>query len=174
MDKLGSISKWKINLADLIFIGDILNYEGPMLSLFVDQNKCPYLFRWVKQDEDSHKWQIFKVLPGKLSAYFNHEISERELVLAAIDNEYLLVNIDPQLNYQHIHFLLQEQLPADYLPGKNAYFREEWCPDLDAIYGYLKSVKIYAPARFEADLVAAEPSVTYHIHSRNNQSDLSE
>jgi hypothetical protein len=54
----------------LVRIGDLVNFEGPLLTLFEDvKNGHLYLFDWVDRFDAVNRWLIYQVYPKLLLAF---------------------------------------------------------------------------------------------------------
>jgi hypothetical protein len=117
--------KWiKINGLDFTpkKMGDLIYYEGALLSHFQDSAKTNehYFFRWVDNDENSNRWLIFKVSREDLIHFFNKELYEFDLI--AKNNVITFLDLDDNLNKLGIYVSAFEDVPNDYLPSKKAFF----------------------------------------------------
>ncbi len=106
-------------------VDDIINYEGPILSLFVDESQDLYLYYWIDSDQNHHRWLISKVQTNLLINYFDRIITLKEL-LTDNQREYTLI-ADQNNEYQFENsFLIRSALlPEQYLPAEDSYFSEQ-------------------------------------------------
>ena len=104
-------------------LGDLLNYDGPILSLFNDDLKQYYLFYWVDHDHSYNRWLVWKVKEENLYYYLTQEISLLDLLLFE-DKDYVFsVDINDQLNYSNVTLIEVKRLPSDYLPETKSYYK---------------------------------------------------
>jgi hypothetical protein len=119
-----------LNINDLGFIpiklGDFLYYEGPLLSHFIDKNKPEdnYFYSWVDFNETAHRWLISKFTEKDLLSFFNGEISMLALVKSNIF--VTLLDLDNELNKVKIQIVPTSELPENYLPIEDSFFKEEF------------------------------------------------
>lgn len=119
-----------LNIKDLGFnpikLGDFLYYEGPLLSHFIDKNKPEdnYLYSWVDFNEAAHRWLISKSTEKDLLSFFNGEISMLALVKSNIF--VTLLDLDNELNKVNIQIVPTSELPDNYLPIEDSFFKEEF------------------------------------------------
>jgi len=106
-------------------MGDFLYYEGPLLSHFQDVEKPleHYFFRWVDNDEDTHRWLIFKCTENEIIDFFNKAITLRQLIEK--NTVVTLLDLDDNLNRKSIVFVSLDTLPNNYLTVNNSFFVEE-------------------------------------------------
>ena len=105
-------------------LGDLIYYEGPLLSLFIDNSNPDtyYLYKWVDNDDTANRWLITQLGAAILRSFFNKEISLRNLILQA--NNCFVVNINDDLAYKEVTFCTTNVIPKEYLPAENSFFSE--------------------------------------------------
>ncbi|MBL7785004.1 MAG: hypothetical protein JNM36_03805 [Chitinophagales bacterium] len=103
-------------------IGDLLYYEGPLLSHFQDASKPNehYFYRWVDNDDEANRWLIFKATSQDLVKFFNKQFSELDLI--AQNNAVTFLDLDDNLNSLGIYICAFENIPNDYLPSQKTFF----------------------------------------------------
>ena len=113
----------KLNIPDLTNVGDLIYFDGPLMSLFVDKAKGHfYVFDWVNAHEQFNQWIAYQVSLSCLSNFMKGILSHRDLLRKSLKNEFLRVDIDDNLTYYKRNSLSFEQLPTSYLPEENTYF----------------------------------------------------
>ena len=106
-------------------MGDLIYYEGPLLSHFVDNNSPNdhYFYRWVDFDDETHRWLIFKSSDKDIKAFLNKEISLWQMIIQK--STVILLDFDDDLNKKQILVAAVSELPNTYLPSEQSYFKEE-------------------------------------------------
>ena len=106
-------------------LGDILEYEGPLLSLFIDQENPEnhFLYKWVDNDDFYNRWIIVPFSTKDLDLFFNGELTLRQLFLSK--PFCYLIDLDDQLNYHTIQIVATEKLNEEYLPSEKSYYQAE-------------------------------------------------
>lgn len=124
METLKAISIHKLGL-DLEYSGDLLYYEGPLLSHYIDKQDINdhYLYKWVDSDNRYHRWMVFKVDSGNIFAFLNGKISILELI--EYNSLCYFLDIDAHQEVQHIRVSSVGDIPKDYLPTEDSFFEEE-------------------------------------------------
>lgn len=125
----------KLNVSNLVRIGDLSYFEGPVLALFeeVDTGNF-YLFDWVDRDKKSNRWLIYNVLPEDLLQYLNKEISHLALFKNRAKKSVHYIDIDNQNNsFRDYDAFELTQIPKNYLPNQNNFFDLEDCPTFEKI-----------------------------------------
>jgi hypothetical protein len=121
-----SLDKYKgaaLPIKGLEKIGDLINYDGPILSLFHDSKARRYLFYWVDSDDEGNRWLIWKVEDLDLYHYLNAQISLKDLIQCANNGYLFCVDIDDDLVYRNMSTLALEQVPIQYQPEDKSFYR---------------------------------------------------
>ena len=148
--------------------GDFIYHEGPLLSHFVDKNNLSdnYLYRWVDFNDDSHRWLIFRLSDGDLSAFFKRQSSLRQLI--SKNSFVYLLDLDAQLNKIQILLVSSNDLPDAYLPQINSFFDEEQYENhaltiKDNLLKKQYEAQTYEKILQEVAQLKAQPSKTYSL-----------
>lgn len=123
---------------NLIRIGDLENYEGPLLVLFkhITNNRL-YIMDWVDRDHTTNRWLIYQCYPSLLKKYLVGTISHFQLFSSA--NFYFSVDIDINLNWTNLQKLSKENIPADYFPSEDSFFDETDCPEYKKLQHFIQN-----------------------------------
>lgn len=81
------ITKYKIHWEpfDLEFVCDLLEYEGPLLSLYRNRiTNEPFLYAWFDYDEDTHRWMVLSTSKELLNQISNNEAILSNLVTLSL------------------------------------------------------------------------------------------
>lgn len=123
---------------DLIRVGDLIHFEGPLLTLFEDSKSDDlYLYEWADKDDEYNRWLIYRALPELLSNFIQQTISYEEFFHAAIKNGFYIVDINQKLEYCNPKFVEYEDLPATYKPDRESYFDEADTPHFNRIKNFI-------------------------------------
>jgi hypothetical protein len=117
------LSGVKISKLDFIPIkqGDLLYHEGPLLSVFKDALSDNYYFyKWSDCDDKAHRWLVFKVTIKNLKAFFDRQISIRQLILEQPFSYFL--DLDTHLEPIYIALVAVANMPKSYLPKQDSFF----------------------------------------------------
>lgn len=118
-----------VEIAGLGFVsqkmGDLIEHEGPLLSLFIDQNNPGnyFLYKWADCNEVANRWIVFQVSSNNLKRFFDKEVSLRKLFLEIPYS--FIVDVDDELNERKISIAATNKLPEEYLPSANSLYCEE-------------------------------------------------
>ncbi|WP_027002514.1 DUF6575 domain-containing protein [Hugenholtzia roseola] len=116
-------------------VGNLLYFEGPLLSLFKEKGGVHfYLFDWVDSSQDANRWLIYRVSIQSISDFLDKKISHLELFKNRNLDKIYVVDISRgnESFYDYQAYELQ-QLPANYLPNADNFFEPSDSPDLEAI-----------------------------------------
>ncbi len=106
-------------------LGDLLEQEGPLLSLYVDRDNPEnyFLYKWVDSNEECYRWAILPCTSKDLFAFFEGEKSLRELFL---NKPFcFVIELDEYLQIQFIQIVSTGALPEEFLPNEKSFFQEE-------------------------------------------------
>ena len=123
----------------LIRIVDIINFEGPLLSLFRNiKNEHLYLFDWVDRNNSYNRWLIYQTNPHTLHKYIKKEISHYDLFIA--EEQYCnIIDIRTDLVWKNAHLIKKDSIPISYVPMKDVYFEDCDCSDFEKLKEFVIS-----------------------------------
>jgi hypothetical protein len=129
-----------INFSKLKKIGDLDYFQGPFLSLFVDEQQGNlYLCSWLKKLDISHLWLVFRVNSSDILAYMQKVIDHLELSKRSTDETYYFVEIGANaivLNMKEISKETFLKSPNLMVKG-GLFFDEDCCEDEEKIRAFL-------------------------------------
>ncbi|UTD15428.1 hypothetical protein HER15_08100 [Tenacibaculum mesophilum] len=123
MEKLDGYNIKKLNL-NLIKRGDIISFDGPLLSHFYDENGINYLMNWVDCDDNLNRWLLFTVEKYSLYEYFSKTKSLKNLIKDSNEIVYFL-DIDNNIETKNVMIISKAKIPRSYLPTTDSYFDDE-------------------------------------------------
>lgn len=120
MKRLSGIKIHKLDFTPLKQ-GDLLYYEGPLLSVFSDSlSNNLYFYKWSDCDETAHRWLVFKTPIAALKAFFDKKQSLRGLILEQ-PFAYCL-DLNHELMPINIVVLSSPNIPKSYLPDADSFY----------------------------------------------------
>lgn len=105
-------------------LGDILYFEGPLLS-HVQLGGDEFLMKWVDHDEESNRWMLKKVNENILWAYFNKQISLKDIFTISSPKEILFLDLSHELEIISAVLSEVKDIPESYLPENGSLFDAE-------------------------------------------------
>lgn len=135
MENLTFSSKKSLDTSKFNRIGDLLYFEGPILSLFEELNSGHlYLFDWVDRDEKSNRWLIYRTSPISLLQFIRYQISHLRLFRKRPEEEVYFVDIDAKNElFSNYDAFAIEELPQNYLPNDDNFFELSDCKHFEEI-----------------------------------------
>lgn len=127
-------------------ISNLIEFEGPILSHFIDKYNNNYLFYWVDYNEFTNRWLIWKTDEKSILEYLSNDVTLKEIYPKS--GEYIYVaDIDSKLEYKKIILTFSDLIDTDYEPEPESYFKHEvplvYKEKLDSI-GILSTLKTRA------------------------------
>lgn len=129
---------------NLFKVGDLVNYQGPLLSLFSNEKGELYLFDWSDNDAQYNRWLVFRVRLNQLLQYLNKNISHHQLISTCLSDCIYSVDMDNELNYNNVIRLNADEIPEEYLPDKDVLHDDNECPHLDKIKLFINELELKA------------------------------
>ena len=121
----------------LLRIVDVVNFEGPLLTLFRDTiSNNLYLFDWVDRDKLFNRWIVYRCNPDTLNQFIKSEISHYELFMSGESFCYL-VDIDKDIVWNNFQEIIKQDLPESYLPQRDIFFEEVDCPNFFKLNAFI-------------------------------------
>lgn len=110
-------------------IGDLINIDGPLLSLFHDKlNGALLLYDWMDNDQYCNRYIIYQIAPKNILAFISKKITHIQLFSQAESGVYFYADIDRRKLSEYKIYRLKS-LPEEYSATENNYFSEEYCTD---------------------------------------------
>ncbi len=158
MENLTFNSKKLLDTTNFVRVGDLSNFEGPLLSLFEDLNSGYfYLFDWVDRDQNANRWLIYRVSPKYLLEFLNSKISHLELFEKRPDKTIFFTDIDSKnKSFSQYDSFELVNLSSNYYPNSDNFFDIADCNPFEKI----KSVVINSLSRKKSE---NEYSIVYKI-----------
>jgi len=100
---------------------DLVAFDGPLLSLFKQNDGKDVLFSWLDCDSRRNRWCVIPVTRSELWSYLNGQISLRSLILA-LPSIYIF-NTGAKASRRT--FFEIEKLPVQYLPEPDSFLTSE-------------------------------------------------
>jgi len=146
MKELPGISLTEFPFKNIFKIGDLVYFDGPLLSVFSNDKGEIYLFDWSDNDDKYNRWLVFRISLTQLIQYLNKNISHYQLITTYFTDFIVSVDIDNDLNYYNVLLLNVADIPNDYLPDRDVTHIDEESPHLDKINAYVNQLELKAAA----------------------------
>lgn len=103
-------------------VSDLIYFDGPLLSHYVDKNGENYLFMWVDTDGVYNRWIYFNIDIDTLNHYLKKDYSLLEVIKKKAQPFCYFVDIDNNANHFNNSILLWQDFPQDILPEEDSYY----------------------------------------------------
>ncbi|MFR0676124.1 hypothetical protein [Dysgonomonas mossii] len=114
-------------------ISDLIYFDGPLLSLYCDDNNINYLFYWVDVDSEYNRWIIIETDIFTISDYLNKKISLFNIL--STKKSIYITDINNNLDFVHTWLIPTINIPENYFPDQNSmYTFEVKSDDVSLIY----------------------------------------
>lgn len=144
MKHLGGEQLLKFPFANLFKIGDLVHYQGPLLSLFSNTKGELYLFDWSDTNEKYNRWLVFRITLSQLIQYLNKNLSHYQLISTFFTDFIVSVDIDDDFTFHNVTLLNVKDIPDDYLPEKDVFHEDYESPHLEKIKAYINHLELEA------------------------------
>lgn len=103
-------------------VGDIIYFDGPILSHFVSDSGANILFYWADCDKTGNRWLVLEVSESQLNSYLSKEISLQDVIKSPLNDIYYTVDfIGQQIEHKNIKLIDKQDLNAEYVPDAGSY-----------------------------------------------------
>lgn len=115
----------------LIRVGDLINLDGPLLSLFLDnRNNDLYVFDWVDSDDEQNRWLIYKVDAKFLNQFIEDKISYKDLFNVCIKSTFFYYADIVNSKESEYEIYKLDNIDSDYFPTDDIFFEKHDSKDL--------------------------------------------
>lgn len=104
---------------------DLIDFDGPLLSLFKGEGNTDALYMWVDNDTRRNRWCIIPVNRITLNNYLQKKTSLKEVVLSS--KKVIFFNLFEGVNgltKKSCIEVVRDDFPADYFPDEDAYLSD--------------------------------------------------
>jgi hypothetical protein len=144
-DLQGKLATKRLIKEHLTEIGDLLYFEGSLMTLFKNSyDNRLYLFDWAEGDDRYNRWLVYDVRAIDILSYINFELTHLDLIKKSKD--IYSVDIDAAFNFHNTYKIEFVSIPESYLPAEHCVFDLTECPDLKTIQAFLDKTLILQAA----------------------------
>jgi hypothetical protein len=118
----GSVDIGNVFFQDHQKVSDLIYYEGPILSHFVDSFGTNYLYYWVDYTQEANKWLVFRTNKKDLVLFLNGKKSLNDLFNNELNSLVFTVDITPDLEYKNLALQNPLNIDPSYIPESTTYF----------------------------------------------------
>lgn len=145
----------KIVPLQLTRVGDLINYEGPLLALFEEAlTSNLYLFDWVDRDKETNRWMVYTTSADLLLQFTAGSISHYDLFDSRPDKSVFYTDLGANDRMDNYSLYKLNEVPPQYHPNRDSYFDLLDCPDYSQIKTTLSSHLFYEKQKHSTRSVA--------------------
>lgn len=112
----------EFHLTEYAKVSDLIYYDGPLLSHFVNADGDNYLFLWVDTDDVVNRWIVLRVSLLSIQKYTKKKITLLELLHLSLDRTILFIELDNDLVCVKAICTSCSYIPEEYLPAPDSYY----------------------------------------------------
>ncbi len=121
-------------ISNLIRVGDLAYFEGPLLALFEEGNSGHlYIFDWADRNDKYNRWLVYRISPLSVLAFMKGDISHLDLFERTPDKKFYVADIETNYKITDYNLLELNDVPLKYYPNKESYFDIDDCPSFSKI-----------------------------------------
>jgi hypothetical protein len=113
------------SLTKAVKVADLVYFDGPIVSLYRNEQSENLLFCWVDRDDDYQRWLAAKVSDSQLEAYLKREVPLLELIKGPKDQFLYVVDFAELGQPNSVMIVSPKGLPSEYLPAEDSFYDDE-------------------------------------------------
>ncbi len=156
-------------------VGDLMYFDGSLMSIYKDQHNNPFVFDWVDSNEEFNRWLVYQINTASLNSYIISECTHYNLINNPVNSIVFVVDIDNGNTIRNCQISSPNTLPYDYFPESDLKFENEDSRNLEEIISVfeldLNSVPIETKVFdiLEEAKKSSEELINIHIKSTNRK-----
>lgn len=154
-------------------VGDLMYFDGSLMSIYRDQSNNPFVFDWVDSNDEFNRWLVYQINSTSLNSYIIGECTHYKLLNNPINSIVFVVDIDNRNTIRNCQISSPSNLPYDYFPESDLKFENDDSRNLEEIINNfqldLNSVPIDTKVFdiLEEAKKSSEELINIHIKSTN-------
>lgn len=112
----------EFNLQKLTKCSDLIYFDGPLLSHYIDDAGDNYLLYWLESDEKCNRWMIVRTTMLQVQSYVSKLVSLRDVILNPCDTFVFVTDIDDELHCHNTKCVPLKSIPNEYLPAEDSFY----------------------------------------------------
>jgi hypothetical protein len=126
-------------------VGDLMYFDGSLMSVYKDINNNPFIFDWVDSNKEFNRWLVYQINSTSLNSYIIGESTHYNLLNNPLNSIVFVLDKDNENVIRNCQVCSPNNLPYDYLPDSGLKFEEDDSRNLELII-----------ENFELDLTSAQ------------------
>ena len=112
----------EFNLQKLVKCADLICFDGPLLSHYIDDTGDSYLLYWLESDENYNRWMIVRTTIQQIQNYTAKMVSLRDIILNPCDTFVFVTDIDDDIHCHNTKCVPLKSIPNEYLPDQDSFY----------------------------------------------------
>lgn len=117
----------------LEWVGDLLSYDWPIISVYKDKYNQPFIKSWVESKDSFNRHLVYSIKAEALSHYIFGKTSYAQLLANAINHIIFVIDDKNKFGDIACKVSVVSDLPYDYLPNSETMFEDEDSEELEDI-----------------------------------------
>lgn len=105
-------------------VGDLMYFDGSLMSVYKDINNNPFIFDWVDSNEKFNRWLVYQINSTSLSSYIIGESTHYNLLNNPLNSIVFVLDKDNENVFRNCQVCSPNNLPYDYFPESSLKFEE--------------------------------------------------
>ncbi len=127
-----------MNIRELTKLFDVEYFDGPLLSLFADDEGNFFLYKWYDLTSHAHQWLVFKVHYLTLLKYLHGMSNEFGLLNDELNKSFYLVEFSEKGIPKVVGIKPQADVLEEYYALKEVFFDSDLCPNWKAVQHFFQ------------------------------------
>lgn len=132
MESLSGVLCKSADLPEYTFFSHLVDFEGPLISLFKGKQDIDALFQWVDSNDSYNRWCIIPVKRADLNGYLAEKFTLKELIEKAVEVTYLNIKTVKDDDLYRIFrrsgiIVNVKDIPEDYMPRGKSFLFDSIC-----------------------------------------------
>lgn len=121
----------EFQLAEYAKVSDLIYYDGPLLSHFVNANGDNFLFLWVDTDNVVNRWMVLRVSFLSIQKYTKKMITLLDLLHSPLDRTIIYIELNHDLECIKATCTSSSEIPEEYLPAADSFYSFQMYSEAD-------------------------------------------
>lgn len=118
---------------ELTKIGDLIYFQGSLMSVYKDKDMYAYIFDWVESNDSLNRWLVYQTDIKILAEFIKGKYSHFNLINSPEKDLFYLVDKNINGDIVNCKIISGKHIPNQYLPQNDILFDDEDSRNLDSI-----------------------------------------
>lgn len=103
-------------------VADLIEFEGPVLTHFKDEQGNNIFFYWVDYDNTHNRWLVFQVSNEQFDGYLSRKFSLKQVISEPVNGSLYTVDIDDMVGFHNVTKICKTDLDENYMPEEKSFY----------------------------------------------------